>query len=85
MLLATTVDKLFNLFFSVPSQNVTILENKGSEDIVNTVTADPNVTDVHYTFIKPYPPFTIGRGKELPAAIFVVNVILKQQHERTIY
>ncbi|KAL2090717.1 hypothetical protein ACEWY4_012980 [Coilia grayii] len=44
------------------SQNVTIWENEGSEAIVATVTADRNVTDVLYTFVKPYPPFKIGRG-----------------------
>lgn len=55
-----------DLFCSLPSQNVTILENEGSEDIVTMVTADPIVTDVRYTFIKPYPPFKIGQGKEPP-------------------
>ncbi|KAG5274817.1 hypothetical protein AALO_G00140450 [Alosa alosa] len=49
------------LDFLLPSQNVTILENEGSESTVTTVTADPNVTDVRYTFIKPYSPFKIGQ------------------------
>lgn len=46
------------------------------------VTADPNVTDARYTFIKPYPPFKIGRGKELCADVLVLYVILKQQQPK---
>ncbi|XP_036806262.1 cadherin-related family member 4 isoform X2 [Oncorhynchus mykiss] len=43
------------------SQNVSIFENQGPEDIVATVRANLTIPDVLYTFVKDYPHFKIGR------------------------
>nr|XP_015202806.1 PREDICTED: protocadherin-23-like [Lepisosteus oculatus] len=48
------------LTFIHPSQNVSIVENKGNDDFVATVTA--NASDISYTFVEIYPPYKIDKG-----------------------
>ncbi|XP_035633721.1 cadherin-related family member 4-like [Oncorhynchus keta] len=43
------------------SQNVSIFENQGPEDIVATVRDNLTLPDALYTFVKDYPHFKIGR------------------------
>ncbi|MBN3316062.1 CDHR4 protein, partial [Atractosteus spatula] len=47
------------LTFIRPFQNVSIIENKGNNDYVATVTA--NASDISYTFVEIYPPYKIDR------------------------
>ncbi|XP_036416084.1 cadherin-related family member 4-like [Colossoma macropomum] len=48
------------LDFLLPVQNVSVLENGGAGDFVTAVQANPNISAVFYTFVKPYPPYKIG-------------------------
>ncbi|KAI4876738.1 hypothetical protein NFI96_033831 [Prochilodus magdalenae] len=48
------------LDFLVPVRNVSVLENGGAGDYVTSVQANPNISAVFYTFVKPYPPYQIG-------------------------
>ncbi|XP_029631264.1 cadherin-related family member 4 isoform X1 [Salmo trutta] len=55
--------KVYNLPLDLllVSQNVSIFENQGPEDIVAIVRANLTIPDVFYTFVKDYPHFKIGR------------------------
>ncbi|XP_061076046.1 cadherin-related family member 4-like [Conger conger] len=55
-------------------QNISVFENGGAGDLVASVRANTTTLDVQYTFVKSYPPYTIGREDGIITTAFNLDL-----------
>ncbi|KAJ8258603.1 hypothetical protein COCON_G00176150 [Conger conger] len=62
------------LDFLIQVQNISVFENGGAGDLVASVRANTTTLDVQYTFVKSYPPYTIGREDGIITTAFNLDL-----------